>query len=128
MLPWASGAGQLRTYATVGEKDGDDGATKEEEDPTPVVTLPSQDGHADANAQATTAAAAVTLPGGEKEEKEFDPRDFCCMSGCQNCVLYDEDFGKMARADPSETVEQDPSLAAFLAMERKMAEMSKGKH
>lgn len=57
-------------------------------------------------------------------EKEFDPRDFCCMSGCQNCVLYDDDFGKDRPGGKMEEVE-DPALAAFLAMEKRMAEMNK---
>lgn len=68
----------------------------------------------------TPAAAKPATEAPGSADKPFDPRDFCCMSGCVDCVLYDDAFGTPGKAGE---VEMDPAMKAFLEMEQRMAKL-----
>eukprot|EP01134_Creolimax_fragrantissima_P001426 CFRG1426T1 len=58
--------------------------------------------------------------------KEFDARDMCCMSGCAHCVLddiYEDALKAEEEGKPMEAM--DPTIKAFLEMEKKLKEKTK---
>eukprot|EP00123_Amoebidium_parasiticum_P001232 comp12275_c0_seq1/m.7097 comp12275_c0_seq1/g.7097 ORF comp12275_c0_seq1/g.7097 comp12275_c0_seq1/m.7097 type:complete len:130 (-) comp12275_c0_seq1:342-731(-) len=86
--------------------------------PPPAANLPLSVSTRFLNSTAHRYRPLEAPPGVPKED--FDPKDLCCMSGCANCVLLDLQVDNSGEPGHGENI--DPSVKAFMDMERKMKE------